>query len=38
MKNIVQGVTMFAVTIEDAGGKPTPSLETMQVAGTVSKG
>lgn len=38
MKNIAKGAVTFAVTIEDAGGKPTPSLETMQVAGNVSKG
>jgi anti-sigma-K factor RskA len=38
MKNIAKGAVTFAVTIEDAGGKPSPSLETMQVAGNVSKG
>jgi hypothetical protein len=38
MKNIGKGAITFAVTIEDAGGKPTPSLETMQVAGNVVKG
>lgn len=38
MKNIGKGAVTFAVTIEEAGGKPTPSLETMQVAGNVSKG
>lgn len=30
--------TTFAVTIESRGGKPTPSLETMQVAGNLVKG
>ncbi len=38
MKNIHKGAITFAVTIEDAGGKPSPSLETMQVAGNVAKG
>lgn len=38
MKNISKGAITFAVTIEDAGGKPSPSLETMQVAGNVTKG
>ena len=31
-------VAAFAVTIEPRGGKPTPSLETMQVIGNVVKG
>jgi anti-sigma-K factor RskA len=37
MKNIAQGATNFAVTIEPRGGKASPSLETMQVIGTVQK-
>jgi anti-sigma-K factor RskA len=37
MKEMTGAVT-FAVTIEPRGGKPTPSLETMQVAGNVVKG
>jgi anti-sigma-K factor RskA len=38
MKNIVGPATTFAVTIEPRGGKSTPTLETMQVAGTVIRG
>jgi anti-sigma-K factor RskA len=38
MKDIAQGAVTFAVTVEPRGGKPSPSLETMQVAGNVSKG
>lgn len=38
MKDVVKGASTFAVTIEARGGKPTPSLETMQVAGNVVKG
>lgn len=38
MKEIGRGATLFAVTIEPHGGKPTPTLETMQVAGPVEKG
>ncbi|MEP6737695.1 MAG: anti-sigma factor [Chryseolinea sp.] len=38
MKNIASGATTFAVTIEPKGGKTSPSLETMQVAGNVIKG
>lgn len=34
----VSGAQAFAVTIEPRGGKETPSLETMQVMGTISKG
>lgn len=34
----LEGATAFAVTIEPRGGKPTPSLETMQVIGNVVKG
>lgn len=37
MKNL-SGAAAFAVTIEPRGGKPTPSLETMQVVGNVIKG
>lgn len=38
MKQIAPGATTFAVTIEPRGGKASPSLETMQVAGNVIKG
>jgi len=38
MKKIAPGAVTFAVTIEARGGKPSPSLETIQVAGNVSKG
>lgn len=38
MKDIANGVVTFAVTIEPRGGKESPSLETMQVAGNVVKG
>lgn len=38
MKDVAKGAATFAVTIEPRGGKPTPSLETMQVAGKVVKG
>jgi len=38
MKDISGGAATFAVTIEARGGKPSPSLETMQVAGNVAKG
>jgi len=38
MKEIAQGAVTFAVTIEARGGTPSPTLETMQVAGVVSKG
>jgi len=37
MKNVPEGAVTFAVTIESRGGKPSPSLETMQVAGNVPK-
>jgi anti-sigma-K factor RskA len=37
MKDIGQGATTFAVTIEPRGGRPSPALETMQVAGNVAK-
>jgi anti-sigma-K factor RskA len=36
MKNI-SGAVAFAVTIEPRGGKPAPTLETMQVMGAVPK-
>ena len=38
MKEIGNGATTFAVTIEPRGGKSSPTLETMQVAGLVNKG
>jgi anti-sigma-K factor RskA len=38
MKAIGSGAATFAVTIEPRGGKQTPTLETMQVAGNVVKG
>ena len=38
MKAIGRGAATFAVTIEPRGGKPSPTLETMQVAGNVVKG
>jgi anti-sigma-K factor RskA len=38
MKEIGTGATLFAVTVEPRGGKPAPTLETMQVAGPVEKG
>jgi anti-sigma-K factor RskA len=37
MKDLA-GAAAFAVTIEPRGGKPTPSLETMQVIGNVIRG
>lgn len=37
MKDIANGATTFAVTIEPRGGKPTPTMETMQVAGNMPK-
>jgi anti-sigma-K factor RskA len=37
MRSIGKGAATFAVTIEPRGGKPSPSLETMQVAGNVDK-
>lgn len=37
MKDIGAGAVTFAVTIEPRGGKESPSLETMQVAGNVVK-
>jgi anti-sigma-K factor RskA len=38
MKDIGSGAVTFAVTIEPRGGKSSPTLETMQVAGNVTKG
>ncbi len=38
MKDIGKGAGAFAVTIEPRGGKTSPTLETMQVVGTVVKG
>ena len=38
MKDAVSSPTTFAVTIEPRGGKLTPTLETMQVAGNLEKG
>lgn len=38
MREISSGATTFAVTIEPRGGKASPTLETMQVAGHVIKG
>jgi anti-sigma-K factor RskA len=35
MKNIGTGAVTFAVTIEPRGGKASPTLETMQVAGNI---
>ena len=37
MKEIGKGVTTFAVTIEPRGGKASPTLETMQMAGNTVK-
>lgn len=37
MKDIGKGAAAFAVTVEPRGGKPSPSLETMQVVGNVVK-
>lgn len=37
MKEITKDASAFAVTIEPRGGKPAPSLETMQVIGNVKK-
>lgn len=38
MKAVQAGVATFAVTVEPRGGKQSPTLETMQVAGNVVKG
>lgn len=38
MKEIGTGAATFAVTIEAKGGKPSPTLETMQVVGHVVNG
>jgi anti-sigma-K factor RskA len=37
MKDIGKGAAAFAVTVETRGGKPSPSLETVQVQGNVVK-
>jgi anti-sigma-K factor RskA len=37
MKEISKGAALFAVTIEPRGGKPSPTMNTMQVMGTVKK-
>lgn len=34
----IAGAVAFAVTIEPRGGKPSPTLETMQLMGTIPKG
>lgn len=38
MKEIAKGAVLFAVTVEPRGGKPVPTMETMQVKGEVKKG
>ncbi len=38
MKTAFASPVTFAVTVEPRGGKPSPSLETMQVAGNLVKG
>jgi anti-sigma-K factor RskA len=38
MKEIKKGAVLFAVTIEPRGGRPSPTMETMQVKGDVIKG
>ena len=38
MKQAFALPTTFAVTIEPRGGKPSPTLETMQVAGNLAQG
>jgi hypothetical protein len=38
MKAVRAGAATFAVTLEPRGGKQSPTLETMQVAGNVVKG
>jgi anti-sigma-K factor RskA len=37
MKDIGKGASTFAVTIEPKGGKQSPTIQTMQVAGNVEK-
>jgi anti-sigma-K factor RskA len=37
MKDIGKGAATFAVTVEPKGGKASPTMETMQVAGNVEK-
>ncbi len=38
MKSVDKGAVLFAVTVEPRGGKPSPTMETMQVKGEVKKG
>jgi anti-sigma-K factor RskA len=38
MKQISKGAVLFAVTVEPRGGKPSPTMDTMQVKGEVKKG
>jgi anti-sigma-K factor RskA len=38
MKEIAKGAVLFAVTVEPRGGKPSPTMDTMQVKGEVKKG
>lgn len=38
MKHVAKGATAFGITIEPRGGKETPTLETIQVFGTITKG
>ncbi|HEY0743130.1 MAG TPA: anti-sigma factor [Chryseosolibacter sp.] len=38
MKDVNKGAVLFAVTVEPRGGKPSPTMETMQVKGEVKKG
>ncbi len=38
MKNIPEGATAFAITVEPSGGSREPSLETMRVIGNVTSG
>jgi anti-sigma-K factor RskA len=37
MKRIGKGAVKFAVTVEDRGGKPLPTVETIQMAGDMAK-
>jgi anti-sigma-K factor RskA len=38
MKAIAKGAILFAVTVEPRGGKPSPTMDTMQVKGEPKKG
>jgi len=38
LNNVPKGATAFAVTVEPAGGSEEPTMETMKVLGTVSRG